>query len=278
MPGLAFFAFAVLVPSVQGAGYAFTDWDGISPALEFVGLDNFRALLEDEAARSALVNTLLAAAAITVVQNGIGLLLALGVNARIKSRNVLRVFFFAPAVITPVVTAYLWKYLYAPEGAINALFASVGLESWQQDWLGDTDLALWSVVTVVIWQFAGYSMVIFLAGLQSIPQEVNEAASLDGAGPVSRFWHVTRPMLAPAMTINLMLSVIGGLKLFDQVWVMTQGGPGGATDTLSTVIYRQAFSFNDFAYSIAIALVLTALVAVISTVQYRGLNRQEGKA
>ncbi|MCR3750704.1 carbohydrate ABC transporter permease [Lentzea californiensis] len=274
-PGLVFFAFVVVVPSVQGAGYAFTDWDGISPALEFVGLDNFRTLLDDESARSALVNTLLVAAGITVVQNGIGLLLALGVHARIKSRTVLRVFFFAPAVITPVVTAYLWKYLYAPEGAINALFGAVGLQSWRQDWLGDPDLALWSVVAVVIWQFAGYSMVIFLAGLQSIPQEVTEAASLDGAGPVTRFWHVTRPMLAPAMTINLMLSVIGGLKLFDQVWVMTQGGPGGATDTLSTVIYRQAFSFNDFAYSIALALVLTALVAVISSVQYRGLNRRE---
>lgn len=268
----------MLVPSFQGAGYAFTDWDGITPAPRFVGLDNFRTLLEDEAARSALVNTLLAAAAITVVQTAIGLLLALGVNARIKSRTVLRVFFFAPAVITPVVTAYLWKYLYAPEGAINALLDTVGSNSWRQDWLGDTDLALWSVVAVVIWQFSGYSMVIFLAGLQSIPQEINEAAALDGAGPVSRFRHVTLPMLAPAMTINLMLSVIGGLKLFDQVWVMTQGGPGGATDTLSTVIYRQAFQFNDFAYSIAIALVLTVLVAVISSVQYRGLNRQEDKA
>ncbi|MFI6025954.1 carbohydrate ABC transporter permease [Amycolatopsis magusensis] len=131
------------------------------------------------------------------------------------------------------------------------------------------------MVAVVIWQFAGYSMVIFLAGLQSIPQEVHEAAALDGAGALGRFWHVTRPMPAPAVTINLMLSVIGGLKLFDQVWVMTQGGPGGATDTLSTVIYRQAFQFNDFAYSIALALVLTVLVAVISAVQYRGLRRRE---
>ncbi|MET9226165.1 sugar ABC transporter permease [Lentzea sp. NPDC003310] len=276
MPALAFFAFAALVPSIQGAGYAFTDWDGISPELTFVGLENFRELLEDETARSALLNTVLVAAAITVVQNAIGLLLALGVHARIKSRNVLRVFFFAPAVITPVVTAYLWKYLYAPEGSINALLGAVGLTSWQQDWLGDADLALWSVVAVVIWQFAGYSMVIFLAGLQSIPQEVVEAAALDGTGPVSRFWYVTRPMLSPAMTINLMLSVIGGLKLFDQVWVMTQGGPGGETDTMSTVIYRQAFQFNEFAYSIAMAVVLTVLVAVISSVQYRGLNRSGG--
>ncbi|MFF5160131.1 carbohydrate ABC transporter permease [Streptomyces sp. NPDC000348] len=277
LPALVFFAFVVLVPSVQGSYFAFTDWDGISPVKNFVGLDQFRKLWDDSAARDAVGTTLLAAIAITVVQNAIGLLLALGVNARIKSRTILRVFFFAPAVITPVVTAYLWKYLYAPEGAINALLEAVGLGSLTQDWLGDPDIALWSVVAVVIWQFAGYSMVIFLAGLQSIPQEIYEAAAIDGAGPLRRFWYVVRPMLAPAITINLMLSVIGGLKLFDQVWVMTQGGPGGATDTLSTVIYKQAFQFNKYGYSIAMGLVLTLFVVVVSGLQYGYLSRQEKK-
>ncbi|CAL9394448.1 Melibiose_raffinose_stachyose import permease protein MelD [Streptomyces sp. enrichment culture] len=277
LPALLFFAFVVLVPSVQGGYFAFTDWDGISPVKHFVGLDQFRKVWEDQAARDAVVTTLLAALAITVVQNAIGLLLALGVNTRIKSRNILRVFFFAPAVITPVVTAYLWKYLYAPEGAVNALLEAVGLGALKQDWLGDPDIALWSVVAVVIWQFAGYSMVIFLAGLQSIPQEIYEAAAMDGAGPVRRFWSVIRPMLAPAVTINLMLSIIGGLKLFDQVWVMTQGGPGGATDTLSTVIYKQAFQFNKYGYSIAMGLVLTLFVIIVSGVQYFYLSRQEKK-
>ncbi|WP_345622077.1 sugar ABC transporter permease [Streptomyces ziwulingensis] len=278
LPALVFFAFSVLVPSVQGGWFAFTDWDGVSPVKHFVGLDQFRALWEDAAARDAVGTTLIAAVAITLVQNAIGLLLALGVNARIKSRNVLRVFFFAPAVITPVVTAYLWKYLYAPEGAVNALLGAVGLDGLRQDWLGDSDIALWSVVAVVIWQFAGYSMVIFLAGLQSVPQEIYEAAAIDGAGPVRRFWYVIRPMLAPALTINLMLSIIGGLKLFDQVWVMTQGGPGGSTDTLSTVIYKQAFQFNKYGYSIAMGLVLTLFVIVISGLQYWLLSRQEKKS
>ncbi|MFG2951670.1 carbohydrate ABC transporter permease [Streptomyces adustus] len=277
LPALAFFAFVVLVPSAQGGWWAFTDWDGISPVKHFVGLDQFRTLWHDQAARDAVGTTLLAAIGITIVQNAIGLLLALGVNAHLKSRNILRVLFFAPAVITPVVTAYLWKYLYAPEGAINALLKAVGLGFLRQDWLGDPDVALWSVVAVVVWQFAGYSMVIFLAGLQSIPQEIYEAAAVDGAGPVRRFWSVIRPMLAPAITINLMLSVIGGLKLFDQVWVMTQGGPGGATDTLSTVIYKQAFQFNKYGYSIAMGLVLTLFVIVVSGLQYGYLSRQEKK-
>jgi raffinose/stachyose/melibiose transport system permease protein len=210
-----------------------------------------------------------------VIQNGCGLLLALGVNSVIKSRNVLRVFLFAPAVITPIVTAYLWRNLLGPDGAVNSLLAAVGLESWQQSWLGDPHLALWSVVAVIVWQFAGYSMVIFLAGLQSVPQEIFEAAAMDGAGPVRRFWSVIRPLLAPAFTVNLMLSIIGGIKLFDQVYALTGGGPGHATDTLSTLIYKDAFTLGEFGYSIALAVVLTGIVAVASTGQYLVLARNE---
>lgn len=276
LPALAFYVFVVLVPSVQGTAYAFTDWDGLRPVMHFVGLANFRRMLHDDAARGVIGQTLTIAIAITVVQNAAGLLLALGVHSRIKSRNVLRVLLFAPAVLTPVVTAALWKYMLAPDGALNGLLGALGLGVLRQNWLGDPAIALWSVVGVIVWQFAGYSMVIFLAGLQSIPGDVLEAAAVDGAGPVRRFRHVVLPLLAPAMTINLMLSIIGGLKLFDQVWVMTGGGPGNSTDTLSTLIYKNAFQFNEMAYSTALAIVLTLFVAVISGGQYRLLRRQAG--
>ncbi|TDC81296.1 sugar ABC transporter permease [Actinomadura sp. 7K507] len=275
LPALALYAFVVLVPSVQGAGLAFTDWDGLSPTRHFVGLDNFQRMLEDPAARGALRQTLIIAVAVTIIQNAIGLLLALGVHSVIKSRFVLRVLLFAPAVMTPVVTAALWKYMLAPEGALNSLFGAVGLDGLRQNWLGDPDLALASVIGVIIWQFSGYSMVIFLAGLQAIPNEVHEAAAVDGAGPWRRFRSVVLPLLAPATTINLMLSIIGGLKLFDQVWVMTSGGPGNATETLSTLLYKNAFQFNEYGYSVAIAIVLTVFVAVISSGQYGLLRRQE---
>ncbi|MEV5665547.1 carbohydrate ABC transporter permease [Streptomyces flaveolus] len=272
------FAFVVLVPSVRGVYYAFTDWDGLDPSFSFVGLGNFGDLADDRDAVQAMGHTLLVAAAITVIQNFFGLLLALGVNSAIRSRNLLRVFLFAPAVITPIVTAYLWRNLLGPEGALNSLLAAAGLGSWQQDWLGDPDLALWAVVGVTVWQYAGYSMVIFLAGLQSVPAEIHEAAAIDGAGPVRRFWSVTRPLLAPAVTINLMLSVIGGLKLFDQVYALTGGGPGHATDTISTLIYKDAFTLGEFGYSIALAVVLTFVVAVVSTGQYLVLSRSERAA
>jgi raffinose/stachyose/melibiose transport system permease protein len=274
-PAMLLFAFVVLVPSVRGVWYAVTDWNGLDPDYSFVGLENFREVTRDPDARLAIRNTLLIAVAITVIQNGVGLLLALGVNTIIKSRNVLRVFLFAPAVVTPIVTAYLWRNLLGPGGAVNSLLAAVGLDSWQQNWLGDPQLALWSVIAVIVWQYAGYSMVIFLAGLQAVPREIQEAAAIDGAGPVRRFWSVTRPLLAPAFTINLMLSIIGGIKLFDQVWALTGGGPGHATDTLSTLIYKDAFILGEFGYSIALAVVLTVVVAVVSTGQYALLSRRE---
>jgi raffinose/stachyose/melibiose transport system permease protein len=272
------FAFVVLVPSARGVYYAFTDWDGLDPDLTFIGLRNFVDMTQDPDAVQAIWHTLLLAVAITVIQNGIGLLLALGVNSLIRSRNVLRVFLFAPAVITPIVTAYLWRNLLGPDGAVNSLLGVLGLQSWQQDWLGDPQLALWSVVAVIVWQFAGYSMVIFLAGLQSVPREIFEAAALDGGGPVRRFWSITGPLLAPAFTINLMLSIIGGIKLFDQVYALTGGGPGHATDTISTLIYKDAFTLGEFGYSIALAVVLTAIVAVVSTGQYLVLARNERAA
>ena len=274
-PALALYAFVVLIPTAQGSVYSFTDWDGLNPVQQWVGLDNFRRVLDDRAAREAIWHTVQIAIAIAIVQNLVGLLLALGVHSQIKSRNVLRVALFAPAVMTPVVVAFLWQYMYSPTGAVNRGLDVLGLDGLQQNWLGDPSLALWSVAAVIVWQFAGYSMVIFLAGLQSIPHDVVEAAAVDGAGTFRRFWDVTRPLLAPALTVNLMLSIIGGLKLFDQVWVLTNGGPGTATETLSTLIYKDAFQFGEFAYSTALALGLAVFVAVVSGAQYRLLRRQE---
>jgi len=275
LPAMLLFAFVVLIPSARGVYFAFTDWDGLDPDLSVIGLANFTEMLDDPAAMQAIRHTLMIAVAITIIQNGFGLLLALGVNTLIKSRNILRVFLFAPAVVTPIVTAYLWRNLLGPDGAVNSLLNTVGLGSWQQDWLGDPQLALWSVVGVIVWQFGGYSMVIFLAGLQSVPKEIHEAAAIDGTGPIRRFWSITRPLLAPAFTINLMLSIIGGIKLFDQVYALTNGGPGHATDTISTLIYKDAFTLGEFGYSIALAVVLTIIVAVVSTSQYFFLSRNE---
>jgi raffinose/stachyose/melibiose transport system permease protein len=190
---------------------------------------------------------------------------------------VLRAVFFAPVVVSPVMVAFLWKYMYnpAPGAGLNGILGAIGLGGLRQDWLGNPNLALWSVAAMVIWQNAGYSMVVFLAGLEGIPAELKEAAMIDGAGPLARFRHITWPLLAPAATINVMLSTIGGLKLFDQVFAATNGGPGYATETLSTVLYKDAFVFNRYGYSTAVALVLALFVAAVSLVQMRYLRSRE---
>lgn len=274
IPAALLYLFVVIWPSLQGVTFAFTDWDGLSQDKTFVGFQQFIKVFGDPSSIAVIVHSLVLAAAITVIQNLIGLLLALGVNSKIKSRNILRVFLFAPAVITPVAAAFTWQYMLAPTGVINDLLSAVGLGFLKQDWLGNSDIALGSIVAIVVWEFAGYSMVIFLAGLQGVPTEILEASRVDGAGAFRRFWYVVRPELAPAFTINLMLSVIAGLKLFDQVQVTTGGGPGHATETLSTEIYKYVFQYSEFGYGIALALILTIFVAVISAFQYYGLTRQ----
>ncbi|MFF2330936.1 MULTISPECIES: carbohydrate ABC transporter permease [unclassified Streptomyces] len=276
IPALLVYGVVVLYPSLAGVVYAFTDWSGIG-GFSFTGLDNFRTLLDDSRALESVSNTLLLTVAVVVVQNGVGLLLALGVHTRIKSRAVLRLVFFAPAVVSPVMVAVLWKYVYNPENGagLNGVLDAIGLGGLRQDWLGDPSLALWSVAAMVVWQYAGYSMVVFLAGLHGVPAELHEAARIDGAGSWQRFRHVTWPLLAPALTVNLLLSTIGGLKLFDQVYAATNGGPGTSSETLSTVLYKEAFVYGKFGYSTAVALVLALFVAAVSLVQLHYLRARE---
>jgi raffinose/stachyose/melibiose transport system permease protein len=275
-PAIAIYAVIVIYPSLAGAYYAFTDWSGIG-ASKWVGVENFKTLFSDDQSLGSLKNTILLTIFIVIVQNAIGLLLALGVHTRIRSKYVLRTIFFAPAVVSPVVIAFLWKYMFNPDpdAGINAMLGFFGLDFLQQNWLGDPSVALWAVGLTVVWQYAGYSMVIFLAALQGIPKELEEAASLDGAGRLQRFHHVVLPLIAPAMTINLTLSTIGGLKLFDQVFAITGGGPGYSTETLSTLIYKQAFVFGQYGYSTAVALVLALLVSGLALIQMRYLQSRE---
>lgn len=276
-PALLFYLVIVIYPSLAGAIYAFTDWKALSTHKTFIGLDNLQRLMGDGQARSALKNSLLIALFVPLLQNGLGLLLALGLNTDVKSRYVLRTVFFAPAVISPLIVSYLWQYIYnpVPSQGLNGLLGAVGLGFLRQDWLGNPALSLGSIIATVVWQSLGVSMVIFLAGLQGISREYYEAAELDGANVLARFRYITLPLVAPAITVNLVLSLIASLKLFDQVFAMTNGGPGYATETLSTVLFKQTFLFGRFGYGAMIALVLTAIVAFFAFIQLRVLRSRE---
>ncbi|GAB2968699.1 sugar ABC transporter permease [Actinotalea caeni] len=273
VPALLAYGAVVLYPTVAGGYYAFTDWAGRRVAPSVVGLDNFVELLGAPAARAALRNTLVIAASTTVVQTVVGLALALALHSSLRSRHLLRTLFFAPALLPPVIVGFLWQYILTPGGPLNGALAAVGLSSLQQNWLGDASIALASVIGVIVWQNAGLTMVIYLAGLQGVPVELLEAAEIDGANRWQRLRRVTVPLLIPATTIAMSLTLIGSLKLFDQVYVMTGGGPGYATETLSVVMYKEAFVSGRYGYAAAIALVLTMIVFAFALLQLRGLRR-----
>lgn len=275
VPALVVYAGVVLYPTVAGGVYAFTDWTGRRAAPTFLGLANFVELFSAPAAASALRNTLVIAVATTALQTLLGLALALALHSRLRSRNVLRTLFFAPALLPPVIIGFLWQYILTPAGPLNGALEAIGLGALTQNWLGDASIALASVIGVIIWQNAGLTMVIYLAGLQGVPPELLEAAAIDGAGWWQRLRRITVPLLIPATTIAMSLTLIGSLKLFDQVFVMTGGGPGYATETLSVVMYKEAFVSGRYGYSAAIALVLTMIVFAFALVQMRGLRRFE---
>jgi len=277
LPALTVYLLVVVYPNLAGATSAFTDWNGVSGHRHFVGLANFSRALHDDAARSALRNALALTAFVLVVQTGLGLGLALALRAAARGRRWLRAAFLTPAIISPLVAAYLWKYLCspAPDEGFNALLGTVGLGALRHDWLGDPSVALWSIGAAVAWQHTGFAIVIFEAGLVRIPEDLLRAATIDGAGAVARLRHVILPQLAPAFTLNLVLGTIASLKIFDQVFALTGGGPGHATETPSTVIFREAFASGRYGYATAIALVLALLVAAVALLQLRALRAWE---
>lgn len=259
-----------------GSWYAFTDWNGFTEP-NWVGLDNFQRVLTSTEARSALFNSVVLTICFVVLANGIGLGLALMLNKAVRSRHVLRTVFFAPVVMSPLAVSYVWKFLFDVRGPFNALLETIGRGDLATVWLGNPSTAIWAILMVMIWQFSGLCMAFYLAGLQNIPEELDEAAEIDGASFWLRFSSITFPLLAPAATISVSLTTIFGLRVFDQVMALTAGGPGYATETLATQIFKQTFSFGNFGYGAAFALVLTALIIIVTGVQMMVLRAREDK-
>jgi raffinose/stachyose/melibiose transport system permease protein len=254
------------VATVSGAYYAFTDWTGVGD-YDFVGLDNFRRILDDPTLLGSLKNTLLLAFGFLILTNVLGVLLALALNRTLKTRYLLRVLLFMPTVLSPLAVSYIWRYIFDFDGPLNQVLGWVGLESWQRPWLADPTLAIWAILVVMVWQTTGLVMVIYLAGLATVPVEMEEAAALDGAGAWRRFWSVTVPSIRPAIAIAGTLMLIQGLRVFDQIMALTNGGPGSATETMATQVYKQTFALGNFGFGAALALGLTAIILVFSVLQ-----------
>jgi lactose/L-arabinose transport system permease protein len=266
-PALLTFGVFKAYPIVDSLLLSFTTGSGT--ATRAAGLANYRRLLDDPLFWTALRNT----GEILVVQVplmlGLALLMAVGINsALVRWRAVWRLGVFMPAVTGLVATGVMFAFLLrTDDGAVNWLLDAVGLPT--VDWLGQPFWARMSVVLVLTWHYTGYNAVIYLAGLQSIPRELYEAAMVDGAGPIRRFTAVTVPALRPVLLFTVVLSTIGTLQLFDEPYVLTGGGPDNATLTVSMYLYQNGFRYFDFGYASAIAYALTLLVSVLGAVQMR---------
>jgi raffinose/stachyose/melibiose transport system permease protein len=275
LPAAVFYLIVVIYPALRGAVEAFTNWNGILPAQRFIGFGNFTAMLHDPNVLISLRNIALIAVVVTIVQNGFGLLAALALHRKLKTRLILRAVLFAPVLINPLVMAYVWQYIFVYGGPLDQLLHAVHLSSLEINWLGSPTSALPVVLVPLCWQYIGYSMVIFLAGLEGVPENLIEAADLDGASGFQRFRYVTWPLLAPALTINAALTVIGGLNSFTVIYAITGGGPGNATDTITTLMFQDAFQFDRYGYGTAMALLLSVIVSVVAFVQLKVLRRRE---
>jgi raffinose/stachyose/melibiose transport system permease protein len=278
IPAALLYGLFVIYPTVSGLLISFTNAQGIVGG-QFVGLANYFRLANDLEFTSALRNTLAFTALIVIVQNLLGLSIAAWMRTQPVVRRVARTGLLLPTMMSFIIVGYVWSFIYSPLGGpLNALLGAVHLESLKQVWLGDQTTALPAIAASSVWMYLGFTATIYLAGFLAIPAELEEAAQIDGATAWTRFRYVQWPLLAPAVTVSVTLSIIGSLRIFELPLVMTHGGPAGATETLSQFVYNASFSSFDFGYGTAVAFVLLVLTAVLAAVITTLLRRREVSA
>ncbi len=275
-PAFIFFTLFIIVPTVSSVYYSLTSWDGISPDIKFIGLANYKEIFTSARFGNALKNTVILTVFISIFENTIALGLALIVDNVRWSKNFFRSAFYIPVLISGIVSGFIWKIMYNYNfGTFNAVLGNLGLDSWKQDWLGNSSLTLIMIGIVLIWKGAGYYMIIYLASLQSVSTDLIEAAQIDGASPWQRFKSITIPLISGAFTINFTLSLINGLKVFDQINVMTDGGPGFTSETLVYLLYKVGFNEGRQGFGTAVGIMLLFIIIVLNTLQQKFLRSRE---
>jgi raffinose/stachyose/melibiose transport system permease protein len=273
-PALIVFCIFSVVPLLVGVWLSFVSWDGIG-AIRPVGLQNYVDVLNDGRFWQSMVHNVIFALGTVVGKVGLGLLLAVLLNQPLFGRAVFRTALFLPVVLSMVVVGLLWSWIYNWDfGLANSILTDLGLGALKQDWLGNPNLALGALMVVDIWKYFGFHMIIYLAGLQSIPSALYEAARIDGAGSRQLFLRITLPLLLPVTVINLVLATLSAFNVFDIVYVMTGGGPFMATNVAMMDIYQQAFQFGHFGYAASMSIVLFTVVSMISLIVLRVLRHE----
>lgn len=271
---LLFFVFHTL-PVLQGAFYSFTDSPGYGD-WSFVGLSNYVALFTDDRVRAAYLFTFQFAFVTTILVNVIALALAAGLNGKIKFKNTLRGFYFIPNVLAILVVGYIFQYLFT--NSLPTIGSALGIDALSTSILADPERAWIGIVVLAVWQAVAFNIIIYIAGLQTVPHELYEAASIDGASSWRQFRSITFPMIAAFFTLNMVLSLKTFLQVFDHIIAMTNGGPGTATESISVLIYKGGFQGGEYGYQIANAVVFMLVIVVFAVVQLRVLQRREVSA
>jgi raffinose/stachyose/melibiose transport system permease protein len=274
-PSVFAFTLVIFIPLILGIYYSFTDWNGISSQINFVGFENYIKAFSDEGFRSSFFFTTKFTIAAVIVINIIGFGLALLVTRESRISNLLRTVFFMPNLIGGLILGFIWQFIFV--NVFNGLGQALGQE-WMMGWLSNEITGFWGMVIIVSWQMAGYVMVVYVAGLQNVPPELNEAAKIDGANWWQRLRNITIPMVKPAFTISLFLTLSNSFKLFDQNLALTNGGPGNATQMLALNIYQTAFTLNKINLAQAKAVIFFVIVAVIGLVQVYLTKKDEVEA
>jgi raffinose/stachyose/melibiose transport system permease protein len=274
-PGLVLFVGFVLIPIVIAAYYSFYNWSGYGPLNHPIGFKNYTYAFNDPAFIQAIEHTLTLTVASLVIQGPLSISIALLLNRKFFGRGFLRTVVFAPYVLPPAVTGVMWSLILQPGGFMDQIFKAFGLGGLVQLWLANVHIVLWTNFVVLTWQYLGFGIVLLLAGLQGVPNELKEAAAIDGASP----WQVTRritlPLLGPTIRIWAFITVIGSLQIFDIVWILTEGGPANSSGTISTYMYLEGVQSTDFGFGAAIAVILFAFCFVFALIYQRFALRRD---
>ncbi len=274
IPALIVVSVFILYPFLNGIRVSFTDWNGFSQTKNWIGLEQYKRMFQDPATWLVVKNTLLYGIGSTLFQNIIGLLYALLLNQSIRLKSLTRTIVYLPVIISPLVMGYIWYFFFAYNGgALNDALNLFGLDKVNA--LGNPDINPWIIVFVNTYQFVGIAMIIYLAGLQSISKEYYEAAEIDGASAFQQFKNITMPLLMPAITINVVLNIIGGLKLFDVIIALTGGGPGNASQSMSTFMYDLYFSRQDAGYAATQGVLMAFIILILSLFALVYFKRKE---
>lgn len=273
LPVILCVLFGFYIPFTMGMAYSFTEWNGIAAKPVWIGLENFKQIFFDENFRQAYWFTAKFSVLFILLVNVLAIALAVILDQQLKTASLLRAIFFIPYILSLVIVGFIWKFIFMQ--GFESLGEATGLGIFQLSWLGEPGLAFISVLAVSIWQSIGFYVVIYIAGLQAVPHDLLEAATVDGAGAFRRFFSITLPLLAPSITISVFMALTNSIKVFDVILSLTGGGPGGTTYSAAFDIYRDTFQNNLYGYGTAKALILFIAVLIITIVQLTYFKRRE---